>query len=265
MLYAVSVRNELQNNMKMHHTATMLFIIACLLPIKFVLSLGYWFAYSAQGKQRITLWVLSLIVDNIVTTIFILLFLCLGSGWAIYRRKLPAINRLRMTFFVTVYLTLSIASACWMSTSDDLRINYMSYYSSPPGVLVLVLLTVAGIRFNVLLSNMLTKFAQSPAFFLRLRAMGTIFMLTQPLAALFSLGGNSAYRAKTIMSIWSIIVFLYELLLLLLYDPRVIPSEFPFHAHIQEMNDIDNDASKFGGISGGTAAIVDEGEFYVVN
>ena len=141
MVYAATVRKQLVNSMRLHHVADLLFAVVCVTPVKYILGFAFWLNYSMKGKTSVIVWVLALVVDGIVTAMFIALFIFLGSGWAVFRRKLPVVNRLRATVFVTVYLTLSFASAGWVgSMSSSYRLDFSAFYTSLPGITMLVLL-----------------------------------------------------------------------------------------------------------------------------
>ena len=95
MFYATIVRNELVKVMRQHHTANLLFTVVCITPVKYCFTVGYWLSYSRKGRANKALWSAGLIVDAVCTTMIICLFALLGSGWSVFRRKLPVINRMR--------------------------------------------------------------------------------------------------------------------------------------------------------------------------
>lgn len=110
ILYAYTVQMKLETANLNHHTANLLFIIVALYPFKYLFAFIYWWRYSDTGVTNLGVWVVSLIIDAIITSLFVYLFACLSSGWSIFRRKLPVLNRLRAAFFVTTFLTLSFSS-----------------------------------------------------------------------------------------------------------------------------------------------------------
>ena len=262
MCYAAIVRNKLISASLTHKSADLLFLICCLQPFKFLFLFAYWYNYAENGKSKYPVWACSLVIDGIITALFICLFAILSSGWSIFRRKLPVLNRLRMAFFVSAYMTLALGSALWIASSDEIEETFLIYYTSGPGIAMLVLLVVAGIRYNILCESVMKKFSFEPVFLSRLRFIGSVYMFAQPLMMLCLQGVEETYIPRSMVSFWSCINLLCEFTMLVLYDPKVFKNSFPFHAFIEEMKIAPpNGASRKAGLmafSGGTDTVWDE-------
>lgn len=260
IVYALTVRAQLIFLQRNHHTATLLFSIVYLSPFKFIFSCGYWLNYSMKGRSNASMWGIGLIIDAFLTAMMITLFLLLGSGWSVFRRKLPVLNRLRTTFFVVAYVTLAVASAVWITVNESTRVDYASYITSRPGVLLLLLLVGCGIRFNILMQQILNKFSIAPVFYFRLRVLASLYIFAQPVIAVFVVGAPVVYHAKVVTSFWSSVHFIAVFLMVFIYDPRCCAADFPFHAHADEMNDkgTGKEIPTTNSFSGGTLAMIDE-------
>ena len=266
LLYAYVVQQLLQRNDIQHHTANLLFLICVLTPFKYLFAMFFWLEYARVGRyeEYLGIWIFSKVLESIITAMTICLFAFLASGWSIFRRKLPVMNRMRLAFFVSTYFVLSTACIVWVGFVFEYKMNFILYHETDPGIVMLVLLALCGIRFNVLCHSIGTKFSLEPLFFLRLRVMGSIYMFAQPLMMVF-LRADSAgsYRGKTMEAWWSIITFLCQLCFLILYDPRIFKQSFPFQAFVREMKVTSTETGNRSGaalssLSGGTAAMQDE-------
>ena len=153
-VYALVVRFRLVNKHRKQLTFDLLLAVVSITFFKYLMSLIYWGKYSLEGKASSSLWTFTCIVEVVHTTLFIVLFIALGSGWTVFRRKLPVLNRLRIVAFASFYLVFSLASVSWISSESYVgRVNYTEYFESTPGILMLVLLSFAGIRYHILMSR----------------------------------------------------------------------------------------------------------------
>ena len=266
LIYAYVVQKVLSRNDIQHHTANLLFVICSLTPIKYLFGMWYWLDYTQSGQydKLFGMWVFSKILESIITSATVCLFAFLASGWSIFRRKLPVINRLRLAFFVSSYLVLSIACVIWVAVVYKHKLDFILYHETDPGIVMMVLLALCGIRYNILCHSVEKKFSIAPMFFQRLRIMGSIYMFAQPLMVLFLRADSAgAYRGKTMEAWWSIITFFCQVIFLVLYDPRIFKKTFPFHAFVNEMkistvDENNKSVVQLSSLSGGTAALQDE-------
>ena len=267
LVYAYVVQQILQRSDIQHHTANLLFLICTITPFKYLFAMFFWTEYSRSGlyDQYLGIWIFSKVLESIITTMTICLFVCLAAGWSIFRRKLPVLSRLRLSSFVSTYLVLSIACVIWVAVVEKYRMNFILYYETDPGILMLVLLALCGIRFQLLCHSVNKKFCLEPIFLLRLRIVGSIYMWAQPVMMIFLRADSAgAYRGKTMEAWWSIVTFLCQVAFLMLYDPRIFKKTFPFHAFVSEMKVVTNTENNngargaFSSVSGGTAALRDE-------
>ena len=110
---------------------------------------------------------------------------------------------------------------------------------------------------------LMDKFKLVPPFYKWLRGLGAFYIFSLPLITILSLGAEPVNQFKIISSFWNIINFIFQLLVLFIYDPRLFPEIFPFH----DFNSIEHRSSAGGssvagiGFSGGSLALVDEGRY----
>ena len=123
---------------------------------------------------------------------------------------------------------------------------------------------ILGIRFLVNMTVLMDKFKLVPPFYKWLRGLGAFYIFSLPLITILSLGAAPVNQFKIISSFWNIINFIFQLLVLFIYDPRLFPDIFPFH----DFNSIEHRSAAGGstgstaaaiGFSGGSLALVDEG------
>jgi hypothetical protein len=128
-------------------------------------------------------------------------------------------------------------------------------------IYVCVCIYFLGIRFLVNMTVLMDKFKLVPPFYKWLRGLGAFYIFSLPLITILSLGAGPVNQFKIISSFWNIINFIFQLLVLFIYDPRLFPEIFPFH----DFNSIERRSAAGGssaaaiGFSGGSLALVDEG------
>ena len=128
-------------------------------------------------------------------------------------------------------------------------------------VYIYIYIHILGIRFLVNMTVLMDKFKLVPPFYKWLRGLGAFYIFSLPLITILSLGAAPVNQFKIISSFWNIINFIFQLLVLFIYDPRLFPDIFPFH----DFNSIEHRSAAGGstaaaiGFSGGSLALVDEG------
>ena len=70
------------------------------------------------------------------------------------------------------------------------------------------------------IDRILQKFHQAPIFLFRIRALGTLYILNQPLTAIALIGTSASYVTITMITMLYTVTFTVQFILLMLFDPR---------------------------------------------
>ena len=114
-----------------HHTARLMIITVVLYLLRYFFSFLFWLIFHTSGVPQLALDVISNIFLITAMTCYIAMLGLLGSGWSVTVRKLHLLTRMRLTFFVVAFFTLSIGAVAWKAMEDPENSSFFFY--SPPG------------------------------------------------------------------------------------------------------------------------------------
>jgi hypothetical protein len=132
-------------------------------------------------------------------------------------------------------MTVSFSSLVWIEIGIK-RAQLYSFYTSPPGLLRLVILSVVGIRFNIFAFAVLRKLKRCFEFYRYLRVFGTMYILIRPFVVLISTQLPFQNQSKVIELLTYFAALQTQLIFLIWLDPRSCTDEFPFHAYSSEIS-----------------------------
>lgn len=218
---------------KYHHTVKFLHISFLGYLFRYFFGMLYWLTYASRGQPNKGIIVTSDAFFILSDTSMIVFFMLLSGGWTIVRRKMKMIGRIRITFFAAAYLALSVIAQIWKGvTSDGVVINF---YTSPPGILMLMLLVIAMFRIRGSVNTTLTNYPEQKQFFEKFRLLATFYTLRLPVVELIILGCSDISSVEIYTSVDCVVVFLCQSVLLAMFHPRLFPEQFPFHAKLDDM------------------------------
>jgi len=227
------VRHMLHKLGKYHHTVKVLHLSFIGYLCRYFFSMIYWLDYDKRGLPNDGLLVTSEAFFIISDTAMIVFFMLLSGGWTIVRRKMKMVGRMRITFFTAAYLTLSVIAELWKDvTPDGVVINF---YTSPPGILMLMLLVMATIRIYSAIQTTITNYPEQKAFFVRFRLLALVYTLRLPIVELIILGCTDISSVEIYSSVDCVVVFICQTVLLAVFHPHLFPEQFPFHAKLDDM------------------------------
>jgi hypothetical protein len=149
------------------------------------------------------------------------------------------ITRVRMAVFTMAYFMVSWASMLWAieSRSDESsRAAYTLYYVSPPGIIVLLLNSVAFIRFVGLQRKISLKYPSCRNFWLQLRGLGALYFVHLPLVVLFTM--HIHMFRLFIIEIVHLIVIILVLICFTFWMHPVANHYFPYHNFVVRAREI---------------------------
>lgn len=193
-------------------------------------------AVCASYGRLVVGWLIALSVATYLCghLCFVSLFLLLSGGWTITRRKLKVVNRARLAFFTTTYFILSLISLV-SGAIARVEENTRAVYNSGAGGAAGIVLVLGWLHFMRGCSITVSKWPEYKVFYLRLRLVGTLYVMTMP--TLFLVGSlvSHFFAFKIILVGTSIAYILAQIVLVAMYNPYIFPSAFPFHATIGDM------------------------------
>ncbi len=137
-------------------------------------------------------------------------------------------------FFIVTYPTLNFAGIMWYLVTAG-NGDVITYYSSPPGILSLILLVIAAARFAATIRTSRRNFPEFDVFFKQLQLLGLLYILYAPILAIINTGAGELFQLKIYVVFQQIIFFVVNFIFLVLYHPKLLPQSFPFHATIEDM------------------------------
>lgn len=118
-------------------------IITCM---SYVFGLIYYLYYKNDGRKWKVLHTFYAILQQLSTSLIILLLIFLAKGWTIAVRKISRQGRLRISIYFTIYIWLSLASVIWKDYAlDEFEGKYVT--NNPPGIILIVLQCIVVIWF----------------------------------------------------------------------------------------------------------------------
>lgn len=107
---SIIISNNLKRIEKYHATVKILNYSIYMEDLSSLFLLLYYLFYSDSGKIFPLLRLLSSLFYTISESLIILLFILIGKGWTIIRRKISRNGRVRISIYYSIYLGISIVS-----------------------------------------------------------------------------------------------------------------------------------------------------------
>lgn len=227
------VRRLLYQQGKDHYTVKLLHASAIGYLCRYFFCMIYWLEYDKRGKPNNGMLITSEAFFILSDTAMIVFFMLLSGGWTIVRRKMKMIGRIRITFFASAYLMLSIISEIWKDVTSDGEI--LNFYSTPAGLLRIMLLVVAAIRIWGAIQNTVTNHPTQKKFYLEFRTLALVYCLRLPVIALVLIGSSEISATAIYASVDCVVVFICQIILVIIFHPHIFPENFPFHAKLDDM------------------------------
>ena len=152
-------------------------------------------------------------------------FFLLSGGLTITRRKLKVVNRARLAFFLTTYFILCLASLVYGINARNEE-NLRAYYYSGAAYATCAVLFAGWLRFMRGCHITATKWPEHTVFYLRLRAAGTLYLLSLPTLSLTMAFVSQLYALKILIVGATIAVTFSHLILLSICNPYIFPQTF---------------------------------------
>jgi hypothetical protein len=199
---------------------------------RYMFGMIYYSLYGQSGYQTQSILIFGLFLGICANTFLQFYILGIGSGWTIWRRKVPVKARVRMTIGLTLYFMVSVAALLW-TVVDQPHMNEVMFYESGAGIMSMLILVFMGLRFLVLTYSMAIKFPDHARFLNILRFCAGVYFFHLPFVVALSQGLEFYNRPLVLESFHSSVLFLVQTALMYAFNPRA--SFFPFHAFASDM------------------------------
>jgi hypothetical protein len=220
----------------LHHTTKMMMLAVFLETLSTFFYFLYQASYAQSGYQYLWLEMTGMYLHATSDVVLLTLFLVIGKGWTIVRRKISAQGRVKLGMFVTMYAVVYYVVIIWFYNveKDPRKVQY--FYDSPPGQVLQWLRMAAALWFTYGCHTTRSNYQTKRGFYKLFYFIGLFWIVSLPFQVWIA---NTTlkvwYRAAFVANFECTYTIMYFIGLIILFWPSRFNRNFPFHAKTQDM------------------------------